>query len=170
MSRGIDFWPRAHGYLFALFYLFIFHNPTGVISEVYAQTSMAEQEARTHFNNGLDHAIHGDLDQAVQEFQTAIALDPANSFFYYNLGLVLGMEREYVQAIQAFQQALRLKPHHLPSQFRLALLYEAMGLNEKALEEYQQVLRLKDRGWEVAIAQQRMGLLQKAIDHQQVRR
>ena len=170
MSKEIDIWPRALGYLFVLFFLFIFHNPQAVFSEVYAQTYIAEQEARAHFQDGLDHAIRGDLDQAVQEFQTAISLDPANSFFYYNLGLVLGMEREYLQAIQAFQQTLWLNPDHLPSQFRLGLLYEVMGFKEKALEQYQAVLRLADRGWELAIAQQRILLIQKALDDYQVSR
>ena len=170
MSKEIDIWPRAHGYLFVLFFLFIFYNPQAVFSEVYAQTSIAEHEARAHFQDGLDHAIRGNLDQAVYEFQTAIALDPANSFFYYNLGLVLGMEREYVQAIQAFQQTLRLKPDHLPSQFRLGLLYEVIGRNEKALEAYSHVLKLTDRGWEVEIAQQRILLIQNTLDDYQARR
>ncbi len=161
----------VYGHLFSLFFLFLlFYTAQGTAKVVYAQTSTAPEEARALFQEGLDHALREDLEQAVPKFQRAIVLDPTNPFFHYNLGLALGMKKDYMQAIQAFRQALRLKPDHLPSRFRLGLLYEVVGLNEKALEEYQQVLGLKDRAWEVSVAQQRILLLQKALDDHQVRK
>ena len=131
----------------------------------YAQTSPSVQEARTHFQNGLQRAFQGDLDQAANEFNKAISLDPTNPFFYYNLGLVLGMKREFQPAMDAFTQTLRIRPEHLQSHFRLGLLYEINGQYEKALEEYQRVIGLGEQEWEVAMARQRITFLEKALSN-----
>jgi len=154
--------PRITRYVLFLSLLLIWVNQD-VSRRAYAQTSPSTQEAKAHFQSGLQRALQGELDQAVNEFNTAITLDPSNPFFYYNLGLVLGMKREFQPAMEAFTHTLRIRPDHLQSHFRLGLLYEIEGRYEKALEEYQRVIGFGEQEWEVAMARQRITLLEKAL-------
>ena len=96
-----------------------------------------------HYRLGDAHLKAGRLQQAIEEFQKAVALDPLNPVFYNYLGLTYFFDEQYNAAIQAFNQALQLNPNFTDVHNNLGLVYSEMGDKEKARAEFQEVIRAK---------------------------
>ena len=59
---------------------------------------------------GHTYFLNGQYDEALQEFQAALAFDPKYAAVYYNMALVYKEQKQYDQAIQALTKASKLAP------------------------------------------------------------
>jgi tetratricopeptide (TPR) repeat protein len=71
----------------------------------------AGELAIIHFLTGTLLRRGGQLDQAIQHLNDAVALAPECLEAYLELGLARKERREYQQALQAFEQATKIAPH-----------------------------------------------------------
>lgn len=90
---------------------------------------------------GMVFLNHGLGKEAIQQFRSALALDPRNAALLGHLGLALLMDEKLGEAIQAFKQALELKPEYpdLHNHYGMSLLRsenysEALAEFSRALE------------------------------------
>jgi tetratricopeptide (TPR) repeat protein len=72
--------------------------------------------AEAHNNLGNALLQKGQLDDAVAQYQTALAIDSNYAEAHYNLGNALVQKKQLDSAITQFQEALRLKPGFSPAQ------------------------------------------------------
>jgi tetratricopeptide (TPR) repeat protein len=56
------------------------------------------------------HLIAGDYARAIEQFDHAINLNPANPHFYMSRGMARVRNREFDHAVEDFNQAIRLNP------------------------------------------------------------
>jgi tetratricopeptide (TPR) repeat protein len=92
---------------------------------------------------GNDFRQQGHLDQAVDAYKKALAINPASSEVAYNLGLALVSQGKTSEGIQAFRQAIRSRPSFVLAQNALVLTLEKVG-DPSAQEERRKEELLKN--------------------------
>jgi len=106
--------------------------------------SNASEDPFVHYRLGDTHLKAGRLEQAIEEFEKSVALDPLNPVFYNYLGLAYFFDERYSAAIQVFNRALQLNPNFTDVHNNLGMVYSEMGDKERARAEFQQVIRAKE--------------------------
>jgi len=87
------------------------------------------------------------LDQAQQEFQTALSLDPLSSIVNANYALLLMEAHRYPESLAQFQKVLERDPNFFPARFKLSQLYATTGRFAEAVNELQKSFpKLKPAG------------------------
>jgi eukaryotic-like serine/threonine-protein kinase len=81
------------------------------------------------------------INQALEEFQTALSLDPLSSIVGSNYGAALMVAHRYPEALAQFQKVLERDPNFLPAYYKRSLLYAAMGRFAEAVSDIQKYLR-----------------------------
>ena len=87
-----------------------------------------------HYNRADTYMAMGEYDNAIQEYDEAIHLDPGYADAYYNRGYACDKRCEYERAIQDFDQAIRLEPNE-------AVAYNDRGIAYHYLGEYQRAIQ-----------------------------
>jgi TolB-like protein/thioredoxin-like negative regulator of GroEL len=80
------------------------------------------------------------LDQALDEFQTALSLDPLSTIVNVNEAATLMAAHRYPESLAQFQKALDLDPNFRPAHLKLSELYGVMGRFSEANSEFQKAL------------------------------
>jgi tetratricopeptide (TPR) repeat protein len=94
-----------------------------------------EKQAEKHFRKGFDYQNQGNLEQAIQEYQKALELNPDYAQAHTNLGTVYLGKGDYDQAIGHFKRTLELNYYDSKAHYNLGLSYVYQGELEKAKEE-----------------------------------
>lgn len=76
---------------------------------------------------GLRLSQAGDLPEALDRFDRALALDPSDGELHHDRGVVLARQREWDAARRAFEAAARLRPDDVSILVNLARLYDRTG-------------------------------------------
>jgi tetratricopeptide (TPR) repeat protein len=97
--------------------------------------SEAERKARKAF----EHYEDGKLSQALDELETAIELNPANSAWHFDKALALDTVNQFEDAIAEYEMALQLSPHDLEILNSLAIDYTRTGQYDLAIETFEQI-------------------------------
>lgn len=127
-----------------------------------AQTEL--QSAQDFYNAGVKSYRAGNVDAAIQAYQTAIRLNPTFDGAYINLGLALIQTEQLETASQIFQQVLTLPERsetpasiHTIAHYNLAIIWKRQGKTDEAISEVQQALAITP---DFEIAQQLLQQLQ----------
>jgi tetratricopeptide (TPR) repeat protein len=113
-------------------------------------------KAKKHYKLGVEYHKKEQADQAIQELQQAIKIDPNYAEAHYELGVLYqekasdeGERREFQQAnadyesaLREFQQAIKSNPDYAEAHFRLGIMYQGLEGYDQALREFDEVLRI----------------------------
>ncbi|MGC2062233.1 MAG: tetratricopeptide repeat protein, partial [Thermodesulfovibrionales bacterium] len=94
-------------------------------------------------NGGFALMDKGRIDEAIEYFQTAIRLDPADEKAFNNLGLAYKAKGLYDKAIDQFRAALTLSPDDAEVHNNLGVVFKYKGMSVEAIEEHRIALRLR---------------------------
>ena len=86
-----------------------------------------------------------DASQAVEEFETAIALAPNDSLAYTRLGYVHLQEGRLAEAIEVLEAALRRNPQDAEAHANLGMVHLRQGALDAALKELEEAVTLAPR-------------------------
>jgi tetratricopeptide (TPR) repeat protein len=107
--------------------------------------AVTRNNALAHVDLGVALEEAGKQDEALQEYQTAVRLDPHLAQAHNNLANLLMNTRKLTEALDEYNEAMRLKP-------TAALVHENVGtvlvkLNrfDEALRQYEEAIRLDSR-------------------------
>lgn len=116
----------------------------------FKQVIVAQPSSRAYAYLGLSHAYLGRFDEAKQDFQSGLKLDPHNSFCLFNLGYIAEQQGDSAGAIAIFQKVLQGDPNFPDALLELANL--RMGAHrfveaEELLKRYIRVGRNRATGY-----------------------
>lgn len=85
----------------------------------------------------------GNYDQAIQDYNQAIRLNPEFGFAFNNRGSAYRAKEDYDRAIQDYNQAIRLKPDYAFAFNNRGNAYSAKEDYDRAIQDYNETIRLK---------------------------
>jgi len=111
---------------------------------VLAATDLAKDTkvtALVDYGNALDDLGRGD--EALQQYRTAINLDPKSAAAYYNMGLVHQNEGRFAEARAAFDKAASLNPDDPDAIYQRGVTLGDIGDISSALSDVQRAIQMK---------------------------
>ena len=129
--------------------------------------SRSPDKPRPHSNLGYVLMARGQLGEAIEQFNTALRLNPAYEPAYNNLGYALSSMGRTDEAIEQFRKVIALNPANVDAHYNLGAALAKKGLSGQAIKEYIVALRLKpdDIGARnnLGIEYDKLGLVDQAI-------
>ena len=108
--------------------------PAGILA------SLRSLAAWAHNRRGESLADAQRSDDALKEFQDAIAMDPACSLAIHNRGVTLAQRNQYAAALRDFNRVIELNPGLAIAYRNRAELLAALGRSEEAVADYTRAL------------------------------
>jgi tetratricopeptide (TPR) repeat protein len=111
---------------------------------LYKQSIEVYPTAEAHTFLGWSYSFQGRLDEAIEECQRAIKVDPDFGNPYNDIGVYLMQKGQYDEALpwlEKAKQAPRYEPRHFPY-LNTGRIYLATGEWLKALKEFEQAVEL----------------------------
>jgi pilus assembly protein FimV len=127
------------------------------------EQTVRPEDTDTHYDLGIAYKEMGLVDDAIHEFEVALAgqVHAKEVSCLTMIGLCREMKGEHREAIQAFRRALRSEVLNAEAakalHYELGLAHEAAGEPEVALWYFQKIWKLDPRYRDVAAAVERMG-------------
>jgi tetratricopeptide (TPR) repeat protein len=97
---------------------------------------------RAHNNLGAAYEARGRLEQAIQEYERAIKIEPDHFITYYNLGLAYFKQGKVNLAVTNFQKSLKINPIFPLTHYRLGIAYTSLNELQLAEQELKEAIRL----------------------------
>ena len=99
------------------------------------------QIADAYINRSAAYESTGDLDLALQDLDTALALEPKPEA-YNNRGNVYFTQNDYDRAVQDYEKALELEPDNTGAHIYRGHAFKNLALYDHAIREYNEALAL----------------------------
>ena len=94
--------------------------------------------ANTHYFYAMEFLVSEKrIDEALEQFQIAMSLDPLSAIVNTNYAAVLTFAHRYDEALAQFQKTLQRDPEFRPAHFKLSQLHATMGHYGEAINELQ---------------------------------
>lgn len=135
-------------------------------------------DARTLFDRGVDAYRHDRDQEAVEDFQRAVELDPNFAEGYYRLGLALHVtgqkdesDKAFSDAVKAYEKLTRQDPKNADAYYFLGLCYEKLDKFEDATRALREAVRVSpqedenkdDKYYELALVQYKLAQYDEAV-------
>ena len=116
----------------------------------FASKLSMKDRAATLANRGIVHAAMGNFDNAMDDYEAAIAIRPSAPEFYINRGNSFFMLRDYSSALEDYEYSIELgiKQLHF-AHYNMGMTFERLGNDIAAEREYLLALELEP-AWEMA--------------------
>jgi tetratricopeptide (TPR) repeat protein len=112
----------------------------------FALVSQPMEDARTarlHYNAGTRLRREGRFEEAIAEFEEALALNPQHAATHNNLGITLAAQGKPAEAIPHYEETLRLDPDFAEAYFNLAEALRATQRVGESVTAYERSLALE---------------------------
>jgi tetratricopeptide (TPR) repeat protein len=96
-----------------------------------------------HVVAGNTHLVRGEWEEAIAEYEKALALNPDDTLAYLGLGQAYQIQARRKEAQAAYKQAIAIHPDNVMARLALAKLYAVEGKIEKAINQYQAAIELR---------------------------
>ena len=84
----------------------------------------SETKAERHLRRGNEHYSQGEYEQAIDEYQRVVQINPNYALAYYNLGETYRLKGKLDDAIVFFQKGVEIDPNNLLGLFLLGACYK----------------------------------------------
>lgn len=101
--------------------------------------------AATYYNRGNAYREMENYDKAIEDFTSAISLNPNYTKAYSNRGAVYTALERYPEALEDFTKVLDLSPGNALHHFNRGLVYHKMGRLDEALKDFDEAVKLNDK-------------------------
>ncbi|MGP8201202.1 MAG: tetratricopeptide repeat protein [Limisphaerales bacterium] len=102
-----------------------------------------------HYNLALSYNKQGRLDEAIEQYQKTLQIQPDHAECHYSLGVALAQKGRLEEAITHYQQALQITPGNAKAHLNLGVAFVQKGRVAGAIAQFQQALRIEPANPEV---------------------
>lgn len=99
-----------------------------------------QKDPQYQYNIGLFYLNSNNVDEAVNYFKKALALNPRHYQSLNMLGLAYSMRGNFQESIKFYQKCLEIAPDFADAHNNLGTVYLEMGFIDKAEEEFKKVI------------------------------
>ncbi|OFX33634.1 MAG: hypothetical protein A2Z07_04800 [Armatimonadetes bacterium RBG_16_67_12] len=99
-------------------------------------------QARTFFDQGMDHIKKKQWALAIQSFMQAVRIEPQYVEAWNNLGYAYRKNTDNQRALDAYKRALEIRPDYKYAHEYIGRLYVALGNRAMAMRHYEILRRL----------------------------
>jgi tetratricopeptide (TPR) repeat protein len=128
-----------------------------------------ERCAEAHNNQGVALVRQGRLQEAIEQYERALGIEPDYAEARNNLGVALMRRGRLQEAIEQYEQALRLKSDDAEAHNNLGVALVRQGRLQEAIEQYERALIIEpDYGeaqYNLGVALEQAGQVQEAVGH-----
>lgn len=126
--------------------------------DLYKRSIASHPTAEAHTFLGWTYSFMGRLDEAIEECQHAIKVDPDFGNPYNDIGAYLLEKGQFDDAIPWFERAMQARRYESPAfpHLNLGRVYERKGEWDKAMDSYKKALTLNPN---YALAKKALGRL-----------
>ena len=144
----------------------VWHDPERLWNYVLSTTGES-LFARNNLGNAL--AVQGRFEEAIDQFQRALRIDPNDPDATYNLGNALAQQGNFEVAGKQLQHALEINPGNAMAAYDLGNVRARQGRFEEAIDQFQRALKIDPRltraHYNVGSLLSQQGKLDEAITH-----
>lgn len=112
-----------------------------------AQLSPTER-ATARYQRGRTLRTSGDLNEALAEFERAIAINPDFTVAYLGAGDIYRQQGDYDRAERRYRAAVRLEPRSFDAQYKHGLVLQLLGRVHEAVRAYLRALTIAPDDYE----------------------
>lgn len=98
------------------------------------------KEAQKYVAESAKAYKKGNIEEAIENLQKAVSIDPLSERIHYNLALLYGKAGLTYYAISELETVLELQPTMFQAMKNLAILYQEAGFKNKAIEMWERAL------------------------------
>ncbi|MFQ5818156.1 MAG: tetratricopeptide repeat protein [Terriglobia bacterium] len=153
--RGIFGWALFFGVFFSL--------------PILAQQQTEERPALQHHHRGFALLQQNRLDEAIAEYQKALALEPTLGAAHAELALVFALKGDWAAAEASLEKAFQFDPNNPGIFVTAAIIHSLKGEDDKVIEDYKRAIALDpqqlDAHLNLGNAYLRRGKLALALSH-----
>ncbi|PIQ76637.1 hypothetical protein COU78_05065 [Candidatus Peregrinibacteria bacterium CG10_big_fil_rev_8_21_14_0_10_49_24] len=139
----------------------------GTAIDLYEKAIAIRDHPRTRSNLGAALRKQGRTQEALAEYEKALALDPDSKTAHFGLGILLAEQGNTSRAIQEYVLALETDPTYVEVSVNLGALYMKIGETEKAIEQYEHAIAVlphfPQAHFNLAVAYAKLGSPGKAL-------
>jgi tetratricopeptide (TPR) repeat protein len=95
-----------------------------------------------YYNRGTAHQRNGQPDEAIQDYDKVIGLDPDHLPAFYNRGTIYESRGDYGRAIADYKEVVRLNPEHPYAHVNRGNSYQRLGQYDQAIHDYDEAIRI----------------------------
>ena len=117
----------------------VWHDPESVWNYVLSTTGES-LFARNNLGNAL--AARGRFEEAIEQFQRALRIDPNDADATYNLGNALAQQGSFEEAAKQLQNALQINPGNAMAAYDLGNVRARQGRFDEAIGDFELALRI----------------------------
>jgi len=101
-----------------------------------------QETVRTHLDHGRACLDTGKYDDAIADYDKAIAFDPNVALAYTNRGVAYGRKGAFDPAIADYTKAIALKPKYADAYNSRGVAYARKGHSDQALADFRKALEI----------------------------
>ena len=113
------------------------------------------QDPQAHVDNGQQLIKNGKYEEALEQFNMAIILDPASQTAFIQRAFTYSVLKDYESAISDYSHVLQLNPALISAYLSRGSAYNKLERFEEALQDFNKVIELdpnnseayNNRGW-----------------------
>ena len=122
----------------------------------------SEDKATAHFNCGVAYHAIKDFENAIEQYNKTIRLNPNSAVAYNHRGNAKNSRGEHKDAITDYNEAIRLKPDLAIAYINRGVAKRSRGEHKDAITDYNEAIRLKP---DLAIAYINRGVAKRGLDY-----
>jgi len=103
---------------------------------IYVDILAKQPSSANHSALGVLYQRSGDSDQALAQFDLAVATKPLYPPVYFNRGMLFAARRNYARAVTEYQQLIALIPSHFEGHYNMGIALLKEGRPEQAIKAF----------------------------------
>jgi tetratricopeptide (TPR) repeat protein len=124
------------------YFILILLLAVNIFSAIPGHCAYRDEKIKEHVGTGDKLVAEGKYQEALDEYQEALKLNPDDADSNYKVGVAYYFLNKFPESIEAYKKAINLNPRHVKALNNLALIYQKQDENVEASMLYQKALEI----------------------------